>query len=87
MASGTPIVATRTKGNKNILVHEKNAFLVEPENPESMADGIVKALKNDNLAKEIGKSAKEDVSEKYSWKNSAKKAIEAYETILSRWNK
>jgi len=87
MASGTPIVATRTKGNENILVHEKNAFLVEPENPESMADGIVKALKNDNLAKEIGKSAKEDVSEKYSWKNSAKKAIEAYETILSKWNK
>lgn len=87
MASGTPIVATRTKGNENILVHEKNAFLVEPENPEDMADGIVKALKNDNLAKEIGKNAKEDIDEKYSWRNSAKKAIEAYETIVSRWNK
>jgi len=87
MASSTPIVATWTKGNEKILVDEKNAFLVEPENPESMADGIVKALKNDDLAKEVGKTAKEDISEKYTWKNSAKKAIEAYETILSRWNK
>lgn len=87
MASGTPIVATWSKGNENILVHEKNALLVEAENPEAMADGIVKVLENEELAKKIGKNAKEDISEKYSWKNSAQKAIEAYETILSRWNR
>jgi glycosyltransferase involved in cell wall biosynthesis len=87
MASGTPTVATRTKGNENVLVHEKNAFLVEPENPESMAAGIVNVLENVDLAKEIGKNAEKDIDEKYSWKNSAKKAIEAYKIILARWNK
>ncbi len=87
MASGTPIVATKTKGNEEILVHEKTAFLVEPEDPEAIANGIVKALENDDLAKEIGKNAKKTITEKYSWRNSAKKAIAAYETILAGWDR
>ena len=85
MASGTPIVASGTNGVKNILEHKINAILVEPENPESMANGIIYALNNENAVKEMGINARNCVCKRFSWEISAKKALEAYTMIIERW--
>lgn len=85
MASGTPIVASRTRGIRDILKHKINAFLVEPESPESMANGIIYALENEEMAKEIGINALNYVSKYFSWDISSKKALEAYAMMIERW--
>ena len=85
MASGTPIVASRTRGIRDILKHKINAFLVEPESPESMANGIIYALENEEMAKEIGINALNYVSKYFSWDISSKKALEAYTMVIERW--
>ncbi|MEN9415957.1 MAG: hypothetical protein RLZ62_2261 [Bacteroidota bacterium] len=40
LACGLPVVAFRTGGNADLIIHEYNGFLAEQINPESLAAGI-----------------------------------------------
>lgn len=65
MASKRPIVASNLPSIREIL-NKNNSVLVEPDNPESLAQGIKKVLKNRDLADKISNNAEQDV-QKYSW--------------------
>ena len=64
LASGTPLVATNIYSHTQVL-DDDVAFLVKP-NPESMAKGIIKALRDDNEASIKTTNAKKLYDEKYS---------------------
>ena len=66
MASGTPIIASDLPSIREIL-NESNAVLVEPDNPEALADGIEKILNGKELADKISKRALADV-QNYTWR-------------------
>jgi len=73
MASGTPIVASRLPSIQEIL-NNNNSILVEPDNPENLAQGIKEALNNESLALKISQQARLD-AEQYSWDKRATKII------------
>jgi len=66
MASKRPIVASNLPSIREVL-NENNAVLAEPDNAQSLADGIKKILQNKDLADRISKQAFEDV-QNYTWK-------------------
>ncbi len=74
MASKRPIVASDLPSIREIL-NEKNAVLVEPDNPEALAKGILKILKNKQLADKISQQAFQDVQQ-YTWQKRAEKILE-----------
>ncbi|KKU36608.1 MAG: Glycosyl transferase group 1 [Candidatus Azambacteria bacterium GW2011_GWF2_46_32] len=59
MAAGKPIVASDLPALREIL-NENAAVLVEPDNPEALAKGIEKVLKDSVLAKKIAQNAAEE---------------------------
>lgn len=65
MASGRPIIASDLSSIREIL-NEGNAVLVEPNNPEALAEGIKKVLQDKNLTDRISRQAFENVKE-YTW--------------------
>lgn len=73
MASQKPIVASDLPSIREIL-NEKNAVLVEPDNPQALAQGIQKVLQDKKLADEISKQAFEDV-QRYTWKKRVEKIL------------
>ena len=73
MASGVPIVASDLPVIREIL-NENNAVLVEPDNAESLAKGIIKVLNEPENSAKLAKQAFEDV-QKYSWTKRAEKII------------
>jgi len=73
MASGVPIVASDLPVIREIL-NENNAILVEPDNAESLAKGIIKVLNEPENSAKLAKQAFEDV-QKYSWTKRAEKII------------
>ncbi|MDY6930443.1 MAG: glycosyltransferase family 4 protein [Halobacteriota archaeon] len=79
LASGKPIVSSKLKPIVDIV--GDNAVLVEPEDPQSIADGISRLLNDEALSKELGENGKEIV-DNYSWEETAKKLHEAYLSIL-----
>ncbi len=73
MASGVPIVASDLPSIREIL-NKKNAVLVEPDNPKSLAEGIRNILNNEQSFKKRASNALLDVR-KYTWENRVKNII------------
>ena len=63
-----------SEGIREVL-NEKNAILVESDNPQAMAEGIKKAIKDMDFSAKISEQAYQDV-QRYSWDNRAKKILE-----------
>jgi glycosyltransferase involved in cell wall biosynthesis len=66
MASGLPIIATNITGIHEIVKDGENGFLVEPKNPEDIADRITKLLDDAPLREIISHNNKEK-SKQFSW--------------------
>lgn len=57
MASGVPVVATRSGGVSEIVRHGKDGFLVTPRSVDEMADAMGRILTNNDLRKRLAQSA------------------------------
>ena len=56
-AMKTPIVATRVGSVPELLGHGERGILVEPKNPEDLAKGILKFLKDREMAQAVAEKA------------------------------
>ena len=81
MATGTPVLATPVGAIPDIIVHEKNGFLMEDNKPETIAENIKKALDYPNL-EEIADKAFRDVGNNFSYQSTAKN----WQEIISSFN-
>ncbi len=66
MASGLPIVTTKVRGLPEIFKDGRNGFLVEPRNPEKIAEKVLIILNDEDLSKIISKNNLDEVK-KYDW--------------------
>jgi len=73
MASNRPIIASDLPSIREIL-DERTALLVEPDSPESLADGIFTILNDENLGRTIAENAGRKARE-YTWEKRAEKVI------------
>lgn len=71
MASGRPIVASDLSAITDIL-NNKNSILVKPDDPDSLARGIMELTANSLFGKELSDKAKVD-AEEYTWTKRANK--------------
>lgn len=75
MASGRIIVAHGFPTIREVLSHEENAFLVEPDSPDDLSENFDKAIHTDYPAI-IASKARKLAMEKYSWNQRAKTLLE-----------
>ena len=61
MACGVPIVASRIRGNVDLIEDGVNGFLCDPENAEAFADRIRRLLDEPNLAAEFRENGLEKI--------------------------
>ena len=83
MASGLPIVATTIRGLPEIIKDGKNGFLVEPKNPEQIAEKVLLLLEKDVLRERISEKNKEK-AKGYSWEAVIEKLERVYEHCLQK---
>lgn len=76
MAAGKPIVASRMPVLQEVLTHEHNALLCDPDKPQAWADAIARFQANPALAQQLGQTAKAELDNRYAWKHRARSVLE-----------
>jgi len=73
---GLPFVGTKVGGVPEIIISEDYGLLVEPANPEDLAEKILIALDKEWNSEKIKKYAKQ-----FTWENIGKRTVKVYEKI------
>jgi len=79
MAMGKGIVASNLNQIGEVLEHKKTALLVKPGDVNDLTCGIIKLIKDKKLREELGRNARDEVINKYTWEKNVKRVIDIYE--------
>jgi glycosyltransferase involved in cell wall biosynthesis len=82
MACGVPLVQPRRGAFTEIVERTSAGLLVNPDDPNSLADGILRIFQDPALADELGSNGFHGVREHYSVARMADRALEVYEDAL-----
>ena len=77
MAMGIPCIATNT-GGVSYYMNNSCGILIEPKNPEIMAEKIIYLLKHKEIAKELGRKAKQRIYEEYDLEKNTDKVFNIF---------
>jgi glycosyltransferase involved in cell wall biosynthesis len=83
MACGVPVVQPRRGGFTEIIEITGGGELVEPDDPDSLAEGILRLARDPALAQTLGQNGFVNVRKHYSVARMADRALEAYESVIS----
>jgi glycogen(starch) synthase len=87
MAAKSPVVVSDTGGLSEIVDHDVTGFKAYPNNPDSLAWGIIKILLDKNYSNCIQENAYRKVQEKYDWEKIAQQTKRIYEGVLGEYSK
>lgn len=79
LGCGKPFVGTSVGGIPDIIINEKLGILVEPGDPEGLADAILRALET-----EWDKEYIREYAGQFTWGDIAKQIIEVYESVYEK---
>ena len=65
LAAGTPVVAAKTGGLPEIVEHQKNGLIVNPRDPEQLADAIIEMAQSESARRAMGEHGRLMVNEKF----------------------
>ena len=79
-----PVIATNHGGPLECIEDGISGFLVEPGNPEVLAEKISFLLENREIAKRVGGNARKRVEEKFGIEINVRKIEDVYEDLLGK---
>ncbi|MDW8083047.1 MAG: glycosyltransferase family 4 protein [Sulfolobales archaeon] len=82
MASGLPVIGSRSGGIVDIIYEGVNGYLFEKNNSESLSKKLFIILTDKELRKRMSLNSRNIAVERYSWESVAKKIYEVYRKIL-----
>jgi glycosyltransferase involved in cell wall biosynthesis len=84
MASGIPVVATRTGGIPEIVLDGQTGTLVDTESPSALCDAARALIQSTDLRREYGKYAVEVAAQKFNLENQARSYLRLYNDLIAR---
>ena len=81
-STGLPVISTTVGGIPEFLVNNENGLLMEPGDPEQLAQRILVLLQDPEFARELGRRGRELVEEKFTWPLIADQVVDLYREIL-----
>jgi glycosyltransferase involved in cell wall biosynthesis len=82
MAAGRPVVASRTGGLAESVVHERTGLLVPAEDPAALAESLARLLEDPALRKRLGSAGPERVTKAYSPGAMVEAYAQLYDEVL-----
>jgi phosphatidylinositol alpha-mannosyltransferase len=82
MACQTPIVCSDILGFRDVVAHDREAFMVPRNDPDALANGLVHLLDDETLRRRLGATGRQRALE-YDWRRVTASVLDVYESILS----
>ncbi|MEA5112139.1 putative glycosyltransferase EpsD [bioreactor metagenome] len=83
MYSGLPVVASKDRGHKEMIIHGENGFLFPQNDNIAFIEAIIYLYENPEKRKEMGKYAAESIR-KFSLENSLTEMVKIYKRYLQQ---
>lgn len=84
MGVGKPVVAAASSGPKMSVDHGKTGYLVPIEDPEALAEAILKLLDDPEMAARMGEAGRQRVLENYTVEQMVRQAEAIFDSVLQR---
>jgi glycogen synthase len=75
-----PVVAARVGGLPEVVVHEQTGLLVAVNDSQALAQAIVRLLEHPNIARQMGRAARDWARQKFNWE----RHVDAYDTLYQK---
>ncbi|MDD3718887.1 MAG: glycosyltransferase family 4 protein [Actinomycetota bacterium] len=85
MVAGCPVIVADTGGLKEIVVHEETGLCFKPGNPESLAQAMIRVLRDEGLAQRLTSDAQKFIGEKYNWGRIARHTMDVYQRSIKEY--
>jgi len=82
MACGTPVVASKLGGIRDVISSGENGLLADPSNAEEFAGAMSTLLLAPDLKASIGEQGRKTITEGYSWDAIAQRHLDFYRRYL-----
>jgi glycosyltransferase involved in cell wall biosynthesis len=82
MAMGRGIVASNLDQIGEVLEHGRTAWLTEPGNAASLAEGILALIRDERLRQQLGENARAEVLAKYTWSQHVNRTLARLGEVL-----
>jgi glycosyltransferase involved in cell wall biosynthesis len=83
MATETPAIATRVGGMTSAIAERQTGLLVEPNNPDALANAIIQLLSDQKLRQSMGIAGRERVMALFSWDKVAETLVGYYHNLCA----
>jgi glycosyltransferase involved in cell wall biosynthesis len=80
----TPMVATRVGGMVDSVVDGETGFLVDADDPEGLANGILTVLRNPGRARRLAKRGRQFMLERFTLRKTVESEHALYQSLLAR---
>jgi glycosyltransferase involved in cell wall biosynthesis len=84
MAAGAPVVATAVSGIPELIEHEVNGLLVAPEDPEALADALLRLHDDPELTRRLTQAARATVEERFDGERLANDLADLFRQAVAR---
>ncbi|MBY9002555.1 MAG: glycosyltransferase family 4 protein [Candidatus Lokiarchaeota archaeon] len=84
-SAGKPVIGARIGATPEVIQENIDGLLVEFDNPQDIADQVVKLLRNKKLRKKLGEQGKVKVQTYHSWQNIANITKNVYNNVIDSW--
>jgi len=82
MACGCPVISTRLVGIPDLIVDGETGILVEPNDPEQIADAIMRLAENEALASQLRENGRRIIEDKFNLETSLEPLIREFRKRL-----
>jgi glycosyltransferase involved in cell wall biosynthesis len=84
MAAGAPVVATAVSGIPELIEHEVNGLLVAPEDPEALADALLRLHNDPELTRRLTQAGRATVNERFDGERLAAGLADLFRQAVAR---
>ncbi|NDC39408.1 MAG: glycosyltransferase, partial [Proteobacteria bacterium] len=82
MAQGIPAIVSRVGGMPELVEHNRSGLVVEPKDPEALAQALLTLANHSELRKELGAHARKRIEETFTISRTIDQTFAMYQEVL-----